>query len=186
MVSRNRKWSRGNGGPGHPHADAVRVFLEAALEIVDAREFDRVPTRRVSTWLFSLGVIDALAARLALEPRAALALAVDVFRDFYGLDPVPAATVVGRLNEMTGNGHPRSTRDSGSRAMSDWLGGLDWNAHARLRELLRAPTSPDAARVAARLSGFDDVAIREPAPRVPRQRQVGARPRSASGLVSTR
>jgi hypothetical protein len=186
MLSRSRKARRGNGDPGNPYVDAIRVFLEAALEIIDAREFERVPARRVSTWLFSLGVIDALAARLALEPRAALSLAVAVFGDFYRLDPVRAATVVGRLNELTADTRWRTTRDAGFEAMGDWLVGVDWNAHARLRELLRAPTSPDVARVASRLTAVEDVAMRDPAHRAPRHRKAAPRQRSASGLVSTR
>jgi len=186
VRSRFRNARRSTGDPGRPYTDAIRVFLEAALEIVEAVEFERVPARKISTWLFSIGVADALAERLELEPRPALTLAVALFEDFYGLDPVQAATVVGRLNELAGDGRWRSMRDTGFQAMGDWLGGQDQNAHQRLRELLRVPATAEATRVATRLTGVEDAPLRESVHRAPRPRKTGTRQRAASPLASTR
>ncbi|MDH3519489.1 MAG: hypothetical protein OEM49_03455 [Myxococcales bacterium] len=165
-----------------PGVDAVRVFLGAALAVVDAREFERAPARKLSTWLFSLGASDALARRLGLAGRAATSLGVDVFRAFYALDPVSAATVVGRLNHLATDARWCPAREAGRAAMDDWLTGVRQDAHERLRDLIAAPAAAEAAHFAAGLTGIEGDA----APRAPRQRDVPLGRRAVASLAAPR
>jgi hypothetical protein len=154
----------------------VRIFLEAAFDQVDPDDFERVPSRNVSTWLFSLGAVEALSKRLGIEGRASLAIAVGTFEDFYAQDPVRAATIVGRLGQLANDSRWSRARIAGSEAMTDWLGGNGANAHKRLGELLDTPPSAEAVRFAESVLETDaspDRARerRAPSPRVKRGRQ---------------
>jgi len=163
-----------------PYADAVRIFLEAALDQVDPDDFARAPSRNVSTWLFSLGAVEALAMRLGISGRAALAIAVGAFEDFYHQDPVRAATIVGRLGELAKDSRWSGARTAGQQAMTDWLGGNGACAHKRLGELLETAPTAEAARFAEALLGGKASSDRAPERHAPSPlRGVARRPIAA-------
>jgi hypothetical protein len=183
---RNWRKSNASGEPRCVGIEVVRLFLGASLEDIDAADFDRAPARKLSTWLFSLGAVDALAAHLSLEARPTTALAVDVFADFYALDPGNAATVVGRLRQLDESAHWRHAREAGRNAMRGWLRGTEQNSQLALTRLLHEAQSMSATRLAARLTGSESNAAREIAPRAPRAREVHPGRRSAASVLTTR
>ena len=135
-----------------PEAGVVsgaRIFLEASLEHIEAREIATGPEMRVATWLYSLGAVDALAKLAHLDRVEFLDAAIQFFSADCGVDEVTAAILVGSLQEMCEEGVWSGVRDDGEKAMADWLSMADDRALARLRGLLDTTPWPEAGAEAA-------------------------------------
>jgi len=172
--------------PGSCSVGLARMFLGTALGRLDTADLDRTPLRKLAVWIFSLGAIDALAARLALDPGASRALAVEFFADFYALDPSVATTWVRRLRQLGETVHWRHAREVGDETMRRWLDGSDRDCQRQLTSLLEEPSSASAARLAVRLTELEGPAAHETGRRAARTQERKARPHPFASLLGTR
>jgi len=113
---------------------ATRVFMRAALTYAEPNELGLCAEKRIATWLFSLGAIQAVAELNRLDGGSGHDLALRFFGKFYQQSRIEAAESVSTLLRLGHRREAQSIVSDGKRAMLDWLDGK--NSPRRLRETL--------------------------------------------------